>query len=880
MSRLATLSLRLRALLDRRSVESELDDELRFHIEREIADRVRRGIPPEEARRTALRDFGGVERFKEECRDERGTRPLEEVVQDTRFGFRALRKHPGFTAVVILTLALGIGANTAIFSVVNGVLLRPLPYDRPDDIVRLRPMADGRFDAASPIDYLDWRDGSRSFEALALFQGRSMNLTGDGDPERIVATRATANLFRVLRQAPVLGRTFAPGEDQPAAQRVAIISDGFWRSRFGADSSVLGRMLHLDGDPYTVVGVAPKTGEYPAGSDVWIPMVFDEDELRASNRASRSSSAIGRLRAGVSLERAQEDVSSVARRLEAMYPNYNTGVSIRLTPLHEVLVGDLRTPLLILLGAVGLVLLIACANVANLFLVRGTSRAGEMAVRTALGAGRGRLLRQLITESLLLSLLGGAAGFVLALWGTRVLSRLGSDVLPRLGEARVDGVVLLFTAAVTLLTGVLFGIMPARHAAPRDLAASLRAGARGSREKHGARRTRNAIVVAEVSLAVMLLAGAGLLIRSFQRLLAVDPGFRAENVISFTVALPEARYESEQSLRDFFSTFTDRLRTLPGASAVGLISHTPVSWNDFAIGFSIAGRPPARPGEALDAQVRVVDPHYFRAMGVPLLRGRALDERDRAGAPRVVLVNAAFARQFFAAEEPLGKEVQLGWSRDSVRQGGTIAGIVGDVRQFALERESVPEIYLPIDQTPMARMTVVVRTTSDPASIHSGARDQLRALDANLPLYGIGSMEQALAESVSRPRFYTLLLGIFAAVALLLAAVGLYGVIAFAVAQRTHEIGIRIALGATRERVLKSVVGDGLRLATFGIAIGVSLSLATTRLLRTLLYGVTPSDPLTFAAVGIILIAVASLACYMPARRAARVDPTVAMRAE
>jgi putative ABC transport system permease protein len=813
---------------------------------------------------------------------------MDTLLQDIRYAVRKLLRAPGFALVAVATLALAIGATTAVFSIVNGVLLQPLPYADPSRIVSVSSAGrSGESVYMSALDYIDYRDGSRSFESMAQYTRGSVNLTGSGvQPLRLSEARVGARFFDVLGVRAQRGRFFTANEDSPEAPRVAVISDALWRGRFGADPGVLGRSISLDDEPYTVVGVAEPELRFPEQPDVWVPYVFRPYELEPNARGGHSLWGIARVKPGVSIASASAELAGIAKVLAARFPESNTGFGAMVEPLREKMVGDVRPALLAMLGAVGLVLLIACANVANLLLVRAAARESEMAVRTALGAGRGRIVRQLVTESVLLALGGAALGVVLASWAVSAVVAFGPRGLPRLAEVAVDGRVLLFAAGVAVLTGVLFGLAPAIQAARSNTGQSLRDGPRGS-SRGGAQRTRNALVVVEMALAVMLLIGAGLLMRSFIRLVNVDPGFRTEQLVTFNVTLPDAKYPFDRNRVAFTSELRDRLGELPGAKDVAVSFGRPIERMGIVTSFEVEGRPASSPESRSVSSVQPVSPEYFSALGIPLVRGRIYTTSDnRRDARPVVVINRELARRYFASEDPIGKRITLGLSHDTagpgtlVPSGGEIVGIVGDVKQFGLDSDVRPMVYVPFAHVPMSYVSVLVRSSADPRLLESEIRSRMHELDPDLPIFGLGTMKQVVSDSVSQPRFYLLLLGAFAGVALLLAALGVYGVISYAVSQRTRELGIRIALGATEERVVRLVLSSGFFLALAGVSAGLAASLYSTRLLRTLLFGVPSNDPLTFAAVAFLLILVGALAALIPARRAASVNPVIAMRAE
>jgi predicted permease len=808
---------------------------------------------------------------------------LGELGQDLRFAARQLAKSPGFTFVAVLTLALGIGATTAIFSVVYGVLLRPLPYPQPDRLVRpffidTKGELHGAF---SPPNFLDFQAASRALSGVAGVHGGTLNLSGDGsEAERLPAAWVSANYFSVLGTRPLAGRTFAPGEDRPGAPRVAILSEEIWRRRFGGDPRVVGRSLTLSGDPYQVVGVLRHGERFPSGADVWVPMVFSPDEI--AQRGAVFFSALGRLAPGATLERAQAEASLIGRRLRDQFPADNQGyiADMTLTPMLDRLVGDTRKPLLILLGAVSFVLLIACSNVANLLLVRAAAREGEIVIRSALGAGRARIIRQLLTESLLLALLGGVAGVGLAAWALKLLVGSGPQGIPRLSEIGLDGVALAFALVIALATGVLFGLAPALQTSRTDLAAAIREGTRGSKGRGGT-RARSVLVIVETALAVVLLAGAGLLIRSFLELQHVDPGFKPEGVVTFNIELPTSQYSDEAKLRAVTAALLERMQRLPGVSSAGVTVYgMPFAGGVNMLTFTVAGWPPPEPGKSPVLRVAGVTPDYFKTLGIPLVKGRALSPLDRQGAPRAVLLNAAAVRKFFPGEEPLGKRIALGLAdAKGDIPGGEVVGVVADFKQDALERDVEPQIFQAYDQVPQQSLSVVVRSSS-PQLVAPAAKQQVRELNPNLPLFGLQPMTEVVDASTSQSRFYMLLLGGFAFVSLILAAVGIYGVITYAVRQRSQEIGIRMALGASRERVVGMVVGQGLALAAVGAVAGLLGALVATRGLRSLLFEVSASDPAIYSGVAALLVLVAAVASWLPARRAAATDPQLVLRGE
>jgi putative ABC transport system permease protein len=872
-------------------VAADVEEELAFHLDRTAEELTADGWPREEARVEARRRFGDLEKTREVCRaldasKEREMKWMErwhELGQDLRFAGRQLWKSPGFTLVAVLTLALGIGATTAIFSIVYGVLLRPLPFEAPERLVRpsFVDPAGQTHGAFSPPNFLDFKAASRTLADVTSVENGTLNLSGDGsEPERLQAALVGANFFKVMGIRPLQGRTFAPGEDRPGAPRVAVISEKLWWRRFGGGPGLIGRSLTLDGQPYTVVGILRKGVQLPSAADVWVPKVFSPQELQ--QRGAVYFAAIGRLAPGATLRQARAEADVIGRRLSTQYPKANASYFKTMTvdSLEERMLGDTRKPLLILLGAVGFVLLIACVNVANLLLVRAAVREGEIVIRAALGAGRGRIVRQLLTESLVLALAGGAAGVALAAWITKTLVTLGPREIPRLEQARLDGAALLFALGISLLAGVLFGLAPALQTSRTDLGGVIREGTRGSKGRTGT-RARGLLVVVEMALAVVLLAGAGLLIRSFARLQNVDPGFRAGHVLTFKLTLPEGKYPDDSRLRAFTAALLERLRHLPGVSGAAATAFgLPLTGDDETFSFYVSGRPPAPLDKEESIRTATVTPGYFRLLGIRVVRGREFLPQDRDGGQPVVMINEAAARHFFPGEEPLGKRVEIGWKSKGVRHGGEIVGIVSGFKQDALEREIEPQLFMPYDQAPAEALSVVLRTSGEPQALAAEVRPVVRALDADLPVYELQPLSETVSTSMSQSRFYMLLLGGFAVIALVLAAVGIYGVIAYAVRQRTQEIGIRMALGASRDRVLGMVVGQGMVLALVGAAAGLLGAFVATRGMRSLLFEVSASDPPTYAGVALVLVAVAAVAAYLPARRAARTEPNLALRGE
>jgi putative ABC transport system permease protein len=877
---LRDLYRRARALLRSEAIHSEIDEEMRFHIDMRTDENIKRGMSPEEARRDAERRFGRLTRVKEQGYEVRGGRWLETIWQDCRYGARMLRKNAGFTVVAVLVLALGIGANTSLFSIVNAVLLRPLPFPDAERIVWFDGINLARGITASNMssaDYKDWQQQAGVFDSMAAYVTGSANLSDEGaEPERVPRVSVTAGFFQTIGIGPALGRALSREDEAQGAEDVALLSHAIWQRRFGASPSVIGNRIMMNGRPVTIVGVMPEGFDYPRQSQLWVPL---KPERSAEKRDNRYLNVLARLKPGVSVEEAEAQVGLISDRLGQQYPETNGGWSVRLTRLHERTVRDVRTSLLLLLGAVGFVLLIACANVANLLLARAASRRREIALRTALGAGRLRVVRQLLTESLLLAALGGVAGLLLSLLLTDLLVAISPANLPRLNEVGMDWRVLGFTAGVVCVVGLLFGLAPALQSSRTDLNEALKEGSRGSSEGRARNRVRAALVVSEVALSLLLLVGAGLLIRSFLLLRSVDAGFDPENVLTMRVSLPSSRYEEPQQRVTFFRELTRRVEALPGVEADGAAISLPLGGTTLSVGraFVREGNPLAAE-HALDAGYIVTTPGYIRTMRIPLRAGREFTDGDAAETTPVALINESLARRMFPGEDPIGKRLTA-W-RDE-RFAREIVGVVADVKMDQMGDEGEPQVYVPLAQNATwGSLSVAVRTTVEPEALVSAVRGAVLAIDKTQPVYDIKTMEDVRSASVANRRLVVLLFGVFAGLALLLAVVGIYGVLSYAVAQRTHEIGIRVALGAQRSDVLRLVVGQGMRLVILGVLIGIAGALVVTRLLESLLFGVSATDPATFAVVAAVLSFVALLACYIPARRATRVDPLVALRYE
>ncbi|MEO7083962.1 MAG: ABC transporter permease [Gemmatimonadaceae bacterium] len=814
---------------------------------------------------------------------------MDLLLQDIRYAARKLIRSPGFTLVVITTLALAIGATTAVFSIIDGVLLKPLAFRAPDGLVRVASVGrEGKPTSMSYMDFMDYRSRSRLVPAMSAIDQSTENFTAPGAaPLRLRAATVNANFFDLIGVPAIVGRTFASGEDQQGASPTVVLGEGVWRSRFAADQRVIGRTIDLNDKPYTVIGVAPSSINYPHGVDVWLPMIPTTDDLDPANRGAHSLGGIGRLAPGTTPQRAATEISGIAKQLSAQFPETNAEFGGTALPLTEAIVGDVRPALLTMLGCVCFVLLIACANVANLMLVRASSRETEMAVRTALGAGRGRLVRQLITESLLLSFTGAIIGTAVASWVVDAVRTFGPRGVPRLYDVSINPTVLTFTAVVAVASGLLFGLVPAIQSAGMSLGQLLRDSTRGSSGRRGAQRTRGVLVVAEMALAVVLLIGAGLLTRSFVRLMEVNPGYEAEHVVTMSVSLPDKKYPWDNEQIAFANAVIERMRHLPGAQDAALAYGRPLSENGMGITFNRDDRPKTVAGKPNVADIRVVTAGFFSTLKIPIVSGRGLLETDRAGAPAVVVVSQHFAKHFFPNENPIGKHITLGWGRqrsankaDTVSAGGEIVGVAADIKARGAAADAPETIYLPFAQTPISDVSVLIRSTASPALVIGSGRAAIKEVDGNLPVFDEKTMTDAVSDSVGQPRFYTQLLASFAGIALILAALGIYGVISYTVSQRTRELGIRIALGASRGGIINLVVTQGMVLTGTGVVIGLAGAYWLTRLIAKMLFDVPPFDPLTFSAVAVVLLGVAGLASYIPARRAARVDPIIAMRAE
>jgi putative ABC transport system permease protein len=813
--------------------------------------------------------------------------------QDIRYGLRVMRKNPGFIAIAVFALALGVGANTAIFSVVNAILLHPINYENPDQLVMVWEKSAKRGFGQIPTslpNFTDLRTDNRSLEDLGAFADSNFNLTGGDQPERVIGVRVTATLLSLVGIRPLHGRLFLAGEDQPQASRVLILSNQLWQRSFGANPNIVGQNVALNGDSYTVVGIMPAGFKFPPAfsatvassqyampnADLWVPLV-PEELLKA--RDIRTLFMIGRLKPGVTPEAAQSEMDVIASRLQKEYPAVDADMQVDVVPLRQQITGDIRLALLVLFGAVGCVLLIACANVANLLLAKASGRQKEIAIRTALGATRLRIIRQLLTEGMLLGLAGGLLGSLLAILVLRQLVIFSPANVSIPDNIGIDWKVLAFTLVLSLLTSFVFGMAPALQASKLDLNETLKEGGRGNSGGSKANRLRSLLVITEIALALVLLIASGLMIKSFLRLQNVDPGFNPENLITLEMQLPETKYSDKDRQAIFQQQLVQRVAQVPGVRSVGTVDNLPFSGNEFNVGWGIEGQPPLSAADRPRAFLRNVSPNYFESMGIPVRKGRTFADSDNGNAPGVAVINETAARRFWPNQESLGKRFKRG-KTDSQAPWMTVIGVVAPVSHTSLQVASQPEVYLPFQQNPGLNLTLVARTTSDPKAFAGAVRREVSALDKDLPVSNMKFMNEIIGKSVAQPRVYALLLGIFAGLALILAAIGIYGVMSYSVTQRIHEIGIRMALGARPVDVLKLVVKQGMALALIGVFLGLIVSLALTRVLASQLYGVTPTDPVTFTAISVLLIFVAVIACSIPAVRATKVDPMIAVRYE
>jgi predicted permease len=877
--------------LSGRQVTDDVDEELRLHLEQKANELRDAGWSETEARLEAVRLFGDIEYTREYCRTEdirreqekRRMTVLEELKQDLRYALRALRSSPAFTLTALLTLALGIGANTAIFSVVRSVLLAPLPFPQTEQLVRIwhanRTTSTDRAPVAEP-DFLDWQRETQRAQSLGAFffaDGLSgLDLTGAGNPERLSAALVTDGFFQTLGTRALVGRTLVTDEHVPGRNRVVVLGYGLWNRRFGSDASIVGKSIQLNGEPFTVVGVMPQGFTYPADRslDAWIPLSFFGPESIGRGRGVRFLSVIGRLKSGVSVGQLETELAGMSVRLAKQYPENLGWETVTLSGLRESILGEVRRPLVVLMFAVAMLLLIACVNIASLLLARATGRQRELAVRAALGAGRGRIVRQLLTESVTLALIGGVLGVALAFVAAPALGAAGARELPRADDVRLDGVVLVFTLAISVVCGLLFGLYPTVRASSSDLQLSLRAGGRGSVGAAG-HRARSMLVVVELALAVMLMVAAGLATKSFARLMSVQAGFVPSNALVVMMTVPPRYLSNDTASRadvNYYYGVLNAIRAVPGVQSAGSVRDLPLRGNGERINFAIAGRPAPPPGQAPSAQFHHVSTDYFKAMGIPLRAGRSFEMTDKRGAPLVVVINEEFARQHWPGENAVGKTILFGTTPIQV------AGVVGDVRQRGLAEPVEPAMFIHVLNNLRVRMSIVVRTTGDPLSYANAVRQAIWSVDPNQTITAVMTLESVLGSAVARPRLLAWLLSLFGTLGLTLGALGIFGVLAYAVNQRRQEIGVRMALGATPRSVLSLIVGRGMLLAGVGVAVGALGAMWLTRSMQTVLYDIQPSDPLTFVQVAVVLLMAAFVASWLPARRALAIDPVSALR--
>jgi putative ABC transport system permease protein len=870
------------------AIDRDIDDEVSFHLEMRVKDLVRSGKSERDARRQASGELGDPIRLKRSLgrmdrvaqRERSISRWFTDLGSDIRFALRQILRSPLFATISILTVAIGIGATTSIMSAVRGIVLRPLPFEAPEELVRLYSRSDRLGPTAVSVpDFGDWRAQTVLFEGVAAWYSATGNLTGDGEPERLEVGRVTEGWFDLLGIRPLSGRTFEAGEDQHGAPGRAVLSEALWRRRFGGDRNIIGRTIRLDGEPVEVIGIVDGARAYPTASDLWMTARFEPTEFTDSERGARWLRVLARLKPGVTLAQANEDVARVAKLLAERDPRHNTGYSAFAISLQESIVGDYRRPLFILLGAVGLVMLVVCANVAGLMVARTAARDTEIAVRAALGAGRGRIVRQLVTEALVLALAGGALGFALGIIGTSLLVRFAPPGIPRLGDIGIDGVIFAFTFGLALVTGVAFGIAPALQASRHDVRTRLQAEGRGAAGRFGGLRLRRVLVVSELAVAIVLLVCSGLLLRSFVRLLAVDPGFRSEGLTAFTVTLPPSRYARLADQRQFLDRTLEGLRAIPGVDRVAASLGLPLTGTRFQLTFTIDGKE-GEPSNEPRGQVRVATAEYFSAMGIPIVAGRGFSPQDRWDSPPVMLVSQELARRFFPNGDAIGRYIDTGWGREGRSLGGEIVGIVGDVKLLGLAFDAPPAYYAVADQWPIDELTFVMRSGTSSTALSGGARRVIQTIDPELPLFDVTTGESLVAASLAQPRFYLMVIAAFASAALLLAAIGVYGIIAYMVRQRTREMGVRMALGASAAQIVRMVVGEGMTLAAIGAGLGLVASLAVAGQLASLLYRVDARDWITLVSVTGVLMFAAVVACVFPARSAARLGPQEALRGE
>jgi putative ABC transport system permease protein len=878
--------------------EAEIVEELSQHLEEEYDRALSCGTSEEEARKQVLEQLSASDLLGSELKHverrisqnpvtlgtEERINMFADLWQDLRYALRTLTKNPAFTSIAIVAIALGIGANTVIFSAVNAVLLRPLPFKNPEQLVMVWENATHLGfpkNTPAPPNFLDWQKQNTVFTGMAAMAERSFNLTGVGEPERLDGRRVSANLFDLLGVPALLGRTFVPEDDRPGSH-VVLVSYSLWQRRFGSDPSIIGRVVTLNGESYTVIGVMPRSVHLPGygnwNDKVWVPIAFTNEET--TQRGNHFLDVIARIKPGITLKQAQAEMETIAARLAKEYPRYNTRTGATVTPLHEEVVGDIKPALLILLGAVGFVLLIACANVANLLLARAAVREKEIALRLALGASRSRLTRQFLTESVLLAVLGGGFGLLLALAGIRVLKTFIPVTISQTQTISIDGKVLVFTALLALLTGIVFGLAPAMHASHSNLNDSLKEGGRDSAVGKKGNRLRDLLVVGEVAVSFILLIGAGLLINSFLHLRNLDPGFRADHLLTMKVDLSELRYPDGERRSVFFDEVLRRIRALPGVQSVAVAGNLPFTYNGDSMSIAVEGIPDPPPGQWPDVIYRAIGPGYFSTMGIPMIRGRDFTDQDKADSKNVVVISEKTAQHYWPGKDPIGKRLKPGATTSDVPWREVI-GVVKDVRQNDFIAQPKMQMYFAYRQLKdLAANALIVRTSVEPMSLATSIRDTIWAVDKDQPVANVDTMDHIVSEAIARQRFSMLLLGIFAALALILAAVGIYGVMSYSVAQRTHEIGIRMALGARRADVLKMTVNQGLKLVSIGMMLGLAAAFLLTRVLASLLFGISATDPITFLGISLVLLVVAILASYLPALRATKVDPIIALRAQ
>jgi putative ABC transport system permease protein len=886
VAEMKTLGSRIRGWFSGARVDQDFEQELSSHLEMLTNENVKQGMAPEEAGRAARVRLGGVTQLKETNRELRGLPMLETFFQDVRYALRMLRKNPGFTSIVILTLALGIGANTAIFSVVYAVLLKPLPYTHSGQLVNI---FETRLQEGIPrngwsyASFKELREQSTVFSEIAGFAQHQLTLTGNGEPSVVTTSVVTPEFFTVFGAQPVAGRTFFLEDGARGAAPVVILSENLWRDVFGSDPRILGSSIQLDKKSFTVVGIMPAAFRFPRvtiNEQVWIPLA--QDPLFGSwmdRPGGHWLPVTGRLRPGVSGARAQAELEAIAARLAREFPADNSGWSASMTPVQDDITGNVKPALLVLLGAVSLVLLIACANIANLLLTRATSRAREIAVRSALGAGRMRIIRQLLSETVVLGLLGGVLGILVAYWGVRGLGSFLPSNMPRANEIHVDAFVLVFALLLSVIASVAFGLAPALFAANTNLRNTLREGSGRAGESAGRRRARSLLATAEIAIAMVLLVVAGLVLRSFGKLISVNPGFEVKHMVKAEVSLPQFQYSTPQQWANFSTDLLARIQAHPGMQDTAVALPLPIVHPNVNLGFDIVGNPLLTEGSTRTANYVSASPEYFRVMGIPLLAGRFFDQHDVMSAPRVTLISQSLARIYFPNQDPIGKQLVFAFHGDKATPR-EIVGIVGDVRDMSLGREPEPMMYVPNAQSPLWGVVLAVKSNLSASDVASVVRAEVAKMDKDLPISDVASMPDVMEASVAQPRFRTFLLGLFAAIALVLAATGILGVISYSVSCRTHEIGIRVALGASRGAILRMVLRETLMLTVAGLVIGVPCALAASHLIGHLLFGVSANDPITLGAVAFVLAAVAVLAGYAPARRAMRVDPLIALRHE